>query len=177
MYEIGELIIYGNTGVCRVADVVTGDHIGASRSLDKNKLYYVLEPVHETGTIYTPTDNTKVPMRPVVTKAEADRLIDMIPQLKPEIYQSNNLQDLKDHYQAAATTDCADLIELTMSIYAKKQHMEQQKRKFGQVDERFMKRAEEMLFGEFSVALNLEKEQVPEYIAARVEAVPAKTIV
>lgn len=37
-----------------------------------------------------------------------------------------------------------------------------------------MKRAEDMLYGEFSVALNLEKDQVPEYIAARLEAAASK---
>lgn len=176
MYQVGELIIYGGTGVCEVADIVMGDHVGASRSLDENRLYYVLKPVHETGTIYVPTDSTNVPTRPVITKEEADRLIDMIPKIKAEAYQDSGMQDLKNHYQTATqTTDCADLIELTMSIYTKKQDAEQQKRKLGQMDERFMKRAEDMLYGEFSVALNLEKDQVPEYIAARLEAAASKT--
>lgn len=56
-----------------------------------------------------------------------------------------------------------------MSIYNKKQFLEQQKKKFGKVDERFMKIAEEMLYGELSVALDIPKEKVQEYIALRVK--------
>ena len=55
-----------------------------------------------------------------------------------------------------------------MSLRAKKQGLEQQKRKFGAVDERFMKRAEELLFGELAAALDIPKDRVPEYIADRV---------
>jgi len=61
-----------------------------------------------------------------------------------------------------------DLVKLSMSLRAKKQGLEQQKRKFGAVDERFMKRAEELLFGELAAALDISKDRVPEYIADRV---------
>ena len=35
------------------------------------------------------------------------------------------------------------------------------------IDERFMRRAEELLFGELAVALGIEREDVPDYIAGR----------
>lgn len=69
------------------------------------------------------------------------------------------------HYeQSLRTHNCADLIALTMSIYAKKQNAQKQKRKFASVDERFMKRAEELLFGEFAAVLEIPMEDVPAYI-------------
>ena len=36
------------------------------------------------------------------------------------------------------------------------------------VDERFLKRAEELLFSELAVALGIEKDEVPGYISSRV---------
>lgn len=45
--------------------------------------------------------------------------------------------------------------------------MESRKRKFGQVDARFMKRAENLLYGEFSVALGIPFDDVQGYIAGR----------
>ena len=45
---------------------------------------------------------------------------------------------------------------------------------FGQVDDRFMKRAEELIFDEFSVALGIPKDEVSAYIDARVEAAKKK---
>ena len=35
------------------------------------------------------------------------------------------------------------------------------------IDERFMRRAEELLFGELAVALEIEREDVPAYLAER----------
>lgn len=166
MYEVDELIIYGNTGVCKVQEITTLKGMGG---VDKDKLYYILNPLFQDGTIYIPVDNTKIFMRPVITKEKAEELIDIIPTIDVEAYYSNKVQDLADHYENAISShECEDLIELIMSIYAKKQYLEQQKRKFGQVDERFMKKAEELLYGEFSVALGIPKDEVRGYIAKRV---------
>lgn len=167
MYQIGELIHYGSTGVCRIMDIKTQNLPG----VNKNQLYYVLKPLYQECTISSPVDNQKVFMRPIITKEEAERLIDTIPAIKAEAYHSRVIRDLTEHYEAAfASHSCKDLIELTMSIYAKKQYLEQNKRKFGAVDERFMKRAEELLFGELAAALEIKKEEVQGYIHNRVDS-------
>ena len=57
-----------------------------------------------------------------------------------------------------------------MSIHAKKESMQRQKRRFGSVDERFLKQGEDLLFGELAAALDIPREEVPGYIAARVES-------
>jgi CarD family transcriptional regulator len=167
MYKINDLIVYGKTGVCKITDITIPKHI----SFDKDQLYYVLQPLYEDCVIYTPV-NTKVFMRPIISAEEADHLIDMIPTIQAEAYYNDRLQELTHHYEAAIKAhNCADLIELAMSIYAKKQIVEQQNRKFGQIDKKFMEQAEELLFGEFSLALGIPKDKVQEYIASRVEAI------
>ena len=72
MFEIGEYIIYGNTGVCKVGEVTKM----AAPGTDGDRLYYALEPVYDKGCrLFTPVDNQKVKMRPILTKEEADALI------------------------------------------------------------------------------------------------------
>ena len=56
-----------------------------------------------------------------------------------------------------------------MSLYAKKKKTEAQKRKFGAIDERYMKRAEDLLFGELSAALEIPKGDVRQYIHDRLQ--------
>lgn len=169
MYSVGDFIVYSGTGVCRVESITAPGTKLPLRALDNSRRYYVLKPMYQTEKIYTPVDNPKVFMRPVITSEEAERLIDMIPTIQAHASQTSSPQELKESYQTATQTfDCADLIELTMCIYAKKQLAEQQKRKIGQVDERYMRRAEELLHGEFSVALGIEKDEVAPYIAKRV---------
>lgn len=165
MYQIGDLIHYGSTGICRVIDIKTQNLPGVK----KDQLFYVLKPLYQECTISLPVDNQKVFTRPIISRDEANRIIDTIPTIKAEAYHSRVLRDLSEHYEAAfASHSCEALVELTMSIYAKKKYMEQQKRKFGAVDERFMKRAEEMLFGELAAALEINKESVQEYISNRI---------
>ena len=164
MYQPGDRIIYGSTGVCRVEEITTPDF-----EKDKSRLYYALDPVYQDGMIYTPVD-TKVFMRPIITKEEAHALIDQIPTMQTEAYHNSVLRELEEHYNTYLKShDCGDLLELGRSIYIKKQELLSQHRKFGAVDERFMKRAEDLLYGELAVALDIDKNQVEIYIAERVE--------
>ena len=167
MYSIGEMIVYGELGVCRVTEVARRSMPGGCAE----RLYYTVEPLREECTIYAPAEGKAVFMRRIVTRDEALRLIDGIPAVRAEAYHNKVISQLADHYETVLKThDCAALLELTMSIYAKKQQLRAQKRRFGATDERFLKRAEELLFGEFGAALGIAPDEVPDYIAARVGA-------
>ena len=170
MYQKNDLIVYGSTGVCRILDVTTPAMSGVA----SGKLYYQLEPLYQGGVIYTPVDNPKVSIRPVISRNSAETLIDKIPSIRAEAFVTQSIQRLTEHYQEAILLhDCESLLEMVMSIYAKKQDAEQQKRKFGQVDAKFMTRAEDLLYGELAVALGITTESVTDYISARVEGSPA----
>ncbi len=164
MYQPGDMIVYGSTGVCRVKEITKQEF-----KKGEAKLFYALDPLYQDGVIYTPVD-TKVFMRPVITEEEADALIDKIPTMETAAYHNSVLRELEDHYAAYLKShECGDLIELAMSIYAKKQDLASQHRKFGAVDERFMKRAEDLLYGELAVALKIGRDQVGTYISNRVK--------
>lgn len=165
MFQIGNYIIYGNTGVCRVTDIIT-----KQTEAHGEQTFYILKPAYSDYTITTPVNGGKVFMRPVITKEEANALIDSIPAIHAEAYHNRVLRQLSDHYdELIVTHSCEDLIKLTMSIYAKKQLLLQQKKKLGAVDEKYIKRGEELLFGELAAALGIDKSEVRSYIAARVE--------
>ncbi len=166
MYAVGELIVYGGSGVCKVIEV---KEFGG-RGPDAKRLFYVLKPLYQECTITAPVDSDKVFIRPIISREEAERLIDTIPHIVAEPCDGQAVRQLSERYEASIKShNVADLLELTMSIHAKKEMREKQNRKFGAVDERFMKRAEELLFGELSAALGIDKEEIPAYIASRVE--------
>ena len=176
MFQKDDLVVYGRTGVCRVTDVTEPDFC-RSRPGGADTLYYVLDPLYQDGTIYAPVNNSKVPMRPILTAEEAKRLVDTIPASQAKAYCGGSTQNLREHYQTQLQTgDCEVLLELVISIHSKRAHMEQSKRKFGAVDEHFMKQAEQLLGGELAAALNLPVNEVLDRIAAKLrarDAVPA----
>jgi len=167
MFQAGELVVYSTTGVCRVEAITKPNLSGA----DRNREYYQLKPLQQDGVIYCPVDNPKVSIRPVISREEAEKLIDLIPTMEAEACRAPTLQALAQHYQEAVRShNCKDLIEMMMSIYAKRRQAEAQKRRLGMVDERYMKQAERLLHGEFSAALGIPFEEVGDYIAKRVAA-------
>lgn len=164
VYQTGDLILYGSTGVCRVTEVVSKR---LSRT-EPEKLYYILVPLYQAGTITTPVEGGKVFTRPVITREEALALIDGIPGIQVEAYHNQNLQQLENHYKKAMEShDCLDLLRLTMSTYRKKKEREEAKLKFGAVDRRYMERAENLLYGELAVALDIAREAVQTFISER----------
>lgn len=74
MYEIGQFIIYGCEGVCRVDGIGPVEIKGAQKGVD----YYTLAPVYQNGKIYVPVDSQAY-SRPVMTRQEARDLIADIP--------------------------------------------------------------------------------------------------
>ncbi len=86
MFEKGEYIIYGNSGVCEVQDYLKADK--------EQRIYYVLAPVGAKGsTIFSPVDNQKVFMRKVMTREEADALLKGIPEYEEMVILDTKTQE------------------------------------------------------------------------------------
>ncbi len=166
MYENGDLVVYGSTGVCRVEGVVKPyAHVA-----DRDRLFYRLNPLYQEGTIFTPVDGGKVQMRPVMSSDEARNLISKIPSVQAEPCRERTLQLLAQKYQSALQSgNCLNLLKLAMSVHAKREQAESRKRRLGAVDEKYGRQAERLLFGELAVALDIPMEQVKTYITAKVE--------
>ena len=166
MYQKGDLIVYGSSGVCRVEDIGALKGAGGVRA---KRAYYTLSPVFGSGVIYIPAD-TGIFMRPVLTKEQVDELIDRIPALEEKECDLSNLRQLTEHYHAAFEShQCEDLLRLIKALYQRGQNTLKQGRRIGLTEMKYRKHAEELVHGEFAVALGIPYEEVPEYISTRLE--------
>lgn len=163
-FQIGDLIIYGETGVCRVEAIEDRPFLGEITSC------YKLQPLYQTCVIYTPADNGNVFMREIISRAEAESLIQSIKTTEPKVLPSASPRQMTEAYDKIIKLhDCGELISLTMSIYSKRLSLIEQKKKLSAIDERYMKKAEELLFGELAAALGIDKPAVREYIEEKVK--------
>ena len=94
MFRPGEFVVYGLTGVCRILEI-SRPSISVA---DTDRDYYVLKPLYQEGIIYVPVDQSKTPMRPVMSKEEADALIDEIPGMEVSRPASASTSDLSREY-------------------------------------------------------------------------------
>ncbi len=160
MYSVGDIIIYGSEGVCKV-DKIDKMNI---RGLNNDKLYYYLTPLYRNGTIYAPIDSP-VRMRNVISKKDALALIKRIPEIPAETFSNINVRLLSEHYQEIIKSyECEDLVRVIKSIEAKRNILFEKGKKLGTVEERFLNKAEDMLWGELAVSLNMDKDKVDSYI-------------
>ena len=77
MYEVGQLVQYGSTGVCRITEIKTQAFPDAGE-----RLYYVLQPLYKSCVISIPVESDKVFLRPIISREEAEELIGLIPTLE-----------------------------------------------------------------------------------------------
>ena len=167
MYQAGDYIVYGTSGVCRV------DEVKPSPFEDEaDRQYYTLTPVTGTETIYIPVDSP-VFTRPVISKEKAEELVREIPNIDIDHFTSHSMRLSSEHYQEVLQShDCGDLVQLIKTVYAKSKRSG---RRLSQVDQRYRKRAEELLNSELSVALGIPLKEVPAYINQRIGKLEKKT--
>ena len=151
MFETGEYVVYGRTGICQVTGVTTMKMDGSS----SERLYYILRPGGETeGKIFTPVEGGKQVLRGIITKEEAEKLIDEIPSI--ETLSIENEKFREDSYKKCIRTcECRQ---------ARLSHG----KKTTATDERYLKLAEDHLYSEFSMLLDIPKEHMAGYIEQRV---------
>lgn len=163
MFEIGEYIVYGMNGVCKVEAVGPMNITG----VDSDKEYYTLAPLYSRGSkVYIPVDNQKVVMRKVVDKTEACMLIDEMKEIA-EIEEVNDKNRELAYKEAIKSCDCRQWIRVINTVLKRKEERLSQGKKMSACDERYLKSAQDNLYGEFAISLNLDKSAVEEYIERR----------
>ena len=154
MFNKGEIIVYANSGVCEVEDIV--DRYG--------KEYYVLNPLYEEGKIYVPVD-TKLFIRGIINKDEALSLIDSIPNIDEDMCNESRTNDLTKFYSSLVDEHTLEGLVRTIKSVERKDKV---RNGLGQVDRRYLKRAEKTLFGELACVLEIPYDDVKSFIKKRI---------
>lgn len=165
MFTVGDYIIYGSNGVCKVEAVGLLDMSG----IPKDRQYYTLQPIYaKTSKFFTPIDNDKVVMRKILTKQEAQDLIDGIQDI--ELFWEDDVSKRDDIYkESMRKCDCTEWIRIIKTLYQKKMTRLAEGKKVTTGDEKYLRQAEENLYGELAVALGINRDEVKDYIINRVE--------
>lgn len=88
MFQPNEYVIYSRFGVCFVEGIEHRD----------GQDYYCLHSIYQDCRIKTPVDG-KIPIRGVITKSQANTLIDKIPSIQAKPINSSNTRELNEKYR------------------------------------------------------------------------------
>lgn len=164
MYRIGEYVVYGTSGVCEITDITASP-------FDKrdSRTFYVLRPVAGSASslIYTPVDNDRVPMRPLISADEVEALLERIAGIpcltvheeraRREVYRTAIAEAHPDAYVAVIKT-----------IRARRRDFQGTQRRLPEFEIECESVARRHLLSELAVVLGKQTAEVEEYITARV---------
>ena len=160
MFAVGDYIFYGNQGVCQVEGTLMMSRPGQS----EERLYYQLTPLEKKGSsVFTPVDNDKVVMRPILSEEEAWTLIREMPGIGPiDLGEERRREEVLK--EVMRTCEPHAFVSVIKTLYPRKQERLTMGKKATVLDMKYLKAAENYLYGELSVAIGKEKDEMESFL-------------
>ncbi len=160
MFAKGEYVVYGSKGVCLIRDISQIDIPG----VDKDRLYYIMQPIYNAkGTVYLPIDSTKAVIRRVMSRDEASKLIEDLPDIEQLVVPDEKKREAS-YKEALKTCSVYAWVSIIKTLYTRKNERQAAGKKITALDERYLKATEHELYGELSIALGVPEEKMESYM-------------
>lgn len=165
MYQVGQRVVYGIHGVCDIKEIEI-------KTVDRQKIpYFVLEPLEQPGArYYIPTEKPAAlaKLSPLLTRQELEDLIsDCDPNGNSWIADEN--QRKLRYRELIGSGDRRGMVVMVHTLHQHKKKQAEQGRKFHLCDENFLRDAEKLLCSEFSLVLDMSREETAQYMRSRFE--------
>ena len=166
MYQIGDQVVYGVHGVCRVANT--------QKQLVGKKLvtYLVLEPSGQEGSRYlVPTSNEAAmsKLRPILSPAELEALLRSSEIRNDKWIQEENLRK-QTYRELIVSGDRAGLVGMIHTLYRHKKAQLQMGKKVHLADENFLRDAEKILVSEIAAVMGISMDDAKNYMRTILKA-------
>ena len=167
-FAVGDLIIYGTSGLCLV------DSLGPVKLPydSEPQTYYVLKPVsRENSKIYVPlkNDTLTAKMRPTLKKTEIDAILHGIG-VEVMDWDQDKMARHATFHSILAQRDEKAMLLMMRCIYLKRGELVAEGKKMPAADDDLLKSAEKLLEQEFSHSLGIPLGEVARYIQREIAA-------
>ena len=160
MYQIGDQVVYGIHGVCRIADQ-------DKRVVDRKMVtYLVLEPEGQEGSRYLVPIHNQTAMgklRPMLTQEQMEELLH-----SEEVRTLHWIRDenqRKNTYRELITSgDRAELLRMIYTLYNHRKTQNAAGKKVHLADDNFLRDAEKLLSSEISVVMEIPQDEARNYL-------------
>ncbi len=157
MYKIDDVVVYKRT-VCRVQDRVKSGFTGED--------CYILVPYNDDSgstRMQVPVSNKAGHLRDLITKDELRELLRNSDKIKTLADKQANM---KSQYVTLLKSDSLDdLICIIKTSYQRNKVRRENNKKLAAIDGEYLKKAEDYLFTEMSVATGMSYEECRQYFA------------
>ena len=165
MYQIGELVVYGIHGVCRVTSQEQQTSAG------KQVVYLVLEPLDQEGSKFLiPAHNAAAmaKVKPILTREEWLELFTS-DTVRTDVWIPDENQRKQCYREVITGGNRSKLLQQIRTLYRHKKVQTSIGRKVHICDENFLRDAEKILISELSVVFGLEPEVAKDMLRSKVK--------
>jgi len=163
MHCVGDKIVYGSNGIMEIVDI-REESIG-----DAQRKYYVLKDLRSnfSSQTFVPVDNEKLvgTMRKLHTTDEIMDIISRIKIIREAEWQTDNRVRTEKFRSIIESGDTEGIIAVIKAIYLSGIKRQAEGKKNYLADENLMRKAERMLYEEFSMVLDIPENEVRDFIA------------
>ena len=160
MYQVGEYVVYGVQGVCRV--------MGKEKQLVNRKRteYLVLEPLARgEAKFYLPSANptAMAKLRVLHSREEMDTMFDS-DEIRKDCWIKEESLRRQCYRDLLAAGDTMALLQMLGALYRHKDEQAAAGKKFHMCDDNFLRDAEKLLCSEICVVMEMNPEQAREFL-------------
>lgn len=155
MYKENDCVMYKHD-ICKVREIRRND-------LNDND-YYILVPLSdESLVISVPVENRLNYIKTIMTKDEANDLIESIKDIEP--LSNINDKNIENTYKELINScDRVDLVKIIKTSFLRNKERIDNKKKIGEKDKNYFEKAESYLYNELAISLSMSCDEVKEYI-------------
>lgn len=153
-YSVNDLVLYGISGVCRIAAIET------CKLGKESAEYYRLTPLRdEKSVIYVPTENPVLcgRMKKIFSPEEMERFLSEIPE-KGWPWIENDRERQEKCQSALLASDRHSVAGIIRMFYSRRDELAAIGKRLRAADERFLQESEKILFGEMAVVFGIKPE-------------------
>lgn len=165
MQNIGDVIVYGMAGVCKIATIESKE---VNHVMHK---YFVLKPVYNSSTtIYCPCDSEvlKSRMRDLLSIKEVNALIASMP-AEPLAWIAGDTVRKEKYLLALQNGDHGELIRIIKTLHQRSVYQESRGKRLQGTDQHLFEEAERLLYEEFAYVLGIDPQDVLPFIRQSLE--------
>ena len=165
MFAIGDSVVYGFDGV-----YVITEYTASPINKDDKRVFYVLRPAFGMGNtmIVTPSEGGATPIRSVMTRKEAEALLDRVEAIdEVEVNKERNRREV--YREVLGRCNAEDCVSIIKTVRRRRREFMAQKRRLSETDTDFESRARHCLFSELAHAMGISFAEVEKIVIDRLQ--------
>ncbi|WP_047985935.1 CarD family transcriptional regulator [Ornithinibacillus californiensis] len=158
MFNIGELVVYSDHGVCKI------DSISEKTYGGKTRTYYELHPIEDSKLrINIPVNNVKVNMLKMMNKDQADTILKSFEEPGVEWIEDVKIRN-KEYNKLIQSGDRLDISKVVNTLMKRKQEMVLEKRHIPEQDKKLLSKTLTILIEELAISLDKHIDEIEQKI-------------